>query len=205
MRLRAVARRFSVATSAGRSKISPQAARTAGATWTTTTFSGSLRAPPRPKMALVSSRDRRALTGQWVMHWPHRAQSALRMSRPPETPTVVWEPVPTMSQTLRDWTLSQKEMQRMHLTHLLSLRIRGKLSSQLSAGYSWRKFMVSSMLMELAIFLSWQDLSRLQAGQLMRCWLRISSILVRRASRTLAELVRIFMPSVQTLLQAVIR
>ena len=95
---------------------SPQAARTAGATWTTVILSGSARAA---KARWVSSRSRRPPTGQWVMHWPHRAQSESLMTRLSDTSMVVRPPVPARSQMDRDWTLSQIWMQRMHLMHLL--------------------------------------------------------------------------------------
>ena len=105
-----------VASSRERPKYSPQAVRTAGATWTTVIFSGSARAA---KAFWVSSRSRRPPTGQWVMHWPHRAQSESLMTRLLDTSTVVRPPVPATSQMLRDWTLSHTWTQRIHLMHLL--------------------------------------------------------------------------------------
>ena len=63
----AAAMRPSVASSLGRPSPSPHAARTAGATCSTTTFFGSSIA----EMTFsVSSRSRRAPVGQWVMHCP---------------------------------------------------------------------------------------------------------------------------------------
>ena len=105
-----------VASSRFRPKYSPQAVRTAGATWTTVILSGSARAA---KARPVSSRSRRPPTGQWVMHWPHRAQSESLMTRLPDTSMVVRPPVPATSQIPRDWTLSQTWTHRMHLMHLL--------------------------------------------------------------------------------------
>ena len=62
-----------VASSGARPRPSPQAARTAGATCATTILSLS-------SMALhtfsVSSLALKAPTGQWVIHWPQREQSA---------------------------------------------------------------------------------------------------------------------------------
>ena len=100
--------RSMVACSRGMSKYSPQAVRTAGATWTTVILSESARAS---KARWVSSRSRRPPTGQWVMHWPHRAQSESLMTRRP--------PVPARSQMPRVWTFSHTWMHRMHLMHLL--------------------------------------------------------------------------------------
>ena len=105
-----------VACSRGSPKASPQAVRTAGATWTTVILSGSARAA---KARWVSSRSRRPPVGQWVMHWPHRAQSESYMTRLLDTSMVVRLPVPATSQMLRDWILSHTWMQRMHLMHLL--------------------------------------------------------------------------------------
>ena len=64
--------RSMVACSRGRPKASPQAVRTAGATWTTVVISGSARAS---STRLVSSRAVRAPVGQWVTHWPQKVQS----------------------------------------------------------------------------------------------------------------------------------
>ena len=107
---------------------SAQATRTAGATWTTVVISGSAKAA---KASSVSSRSRRAPVGQWVMHWPQKAQSASRMVRLRLTSTLTRDPVPEMSQMCRFWILSQTWMQRMHLMHLLSWRTRGEVRSQL--------------------------------------------------------------------------
>ena len=107
------------------SRLSPRssahAVRTAGATCTTVVISGSSSAS---ETFAVSSRMDRAPVGQWVMHCPQRAQSASVNGRLSLTPTVVRDPLPVMSQTLSDCTLSQTSMQRMHLMHLLSLRMR---------------------------------------------------------------------------------
>ena len=108
--------RSMVACSRGMSKYSPQAVRTAGATWTTVIFSGSARAS---KALWVSSRSRRPPTGQWVMHWPHRAQSESLMTRLPDTSMVVRPPVPARSQMPKVWIFSHTWMHRMHLMHLL--------------------------------------------------------------------------------------
>ena len=105
-----------------RPNCSAQATRTAGATWTTVVISGSARAS---STGSVSSRSRRAAVGQWVTHWPQKAQSASRMVRLWLTLTDTREPVPATSQMFRDWILSQTWMHRMHLMHLLSWRIRG--------------------------------------------------------------------------------
>ena len=72
MRFNAATMRPTVACRGGRPKDSAQAARTAGATWTTTVTSGSARAQ---KALLVSSRTVSAPVGQWVTHWPQKVQS----------------------------------------------------------------------------------------------------------------------------------
>ena len=108
--------RSMVASSRDRPKASPQAVRTAGATWTTVILSGSARAE---NTSMVSSRSRRPPVGQWVMHWPHRAQSESFMTRFPDTSIMVRPPVPDTSQMLSVCTLSHTWMQRIHLMHLL--------------------------------------------------------------------------------------
>ena len=86
--------RLTVAFSGGRPRLSPQAVRTAGAICTTVILSGSAMARIRRK---VSSRSRKAPTGQWVMHWPHSAQSDALMRRLWLTSTRVRLPVPDRS------------------------------------------------------------------------------------------------------------
>ena len=132
----AAARRFSVALSWLRPRLSPQAARTAGATWKTTSFVGSQRAS---KTSSVSSRSRRAPTGQWLTHWPQRAQLASFMRRPPLMRTVVWAPEPVTSHTPRDCTRSQTDTQRRHLMHLELSRRMGRVLSQGRSVASLRK------------------------------------------------------------------
>ena len=113
--------RPTVASSLVRPSCSAQAVRTAGATWTTVVISGSSSAAVT---LAVSSRMDRAPVGQCVIHCPQSAQSASVNRRFRRTPTVVREPLPFTSQTFNVWILSQTSMQRMHLMHLLSLRIR---------------------------------------------------------------------------------
>ena len=108
---------------------SAQATRTAGATWTTVVRLLSAR---MSSTGSVSSRSRRAAVGQWVTHWPQKAQSASVIRRFWLTFTVTREPVPARSQMCRSWILSHTWMQRIHLMHLLSWRIRGVSRSQIS-------------------------------------------------------------------------
>ena len=119
----AVTRRCAVAFSRGKPKGSPQAVRTAGATCTTTILSGSARAS---KTRSVSSRSRSAPVGQWVMHWPQRAQSESSIKPPPRTPTQVWLERLVRSQMPSAWTFSHTWMQRRQLMHLSLLRMSGK-------------------------------------------------------------------------------
>ena len=83
---------------------SPQAARTAGAIWTTVTLPSDRRARKTPWRCRPVRAERRL--GQWVMHWPHSEQSASLMKRLPETSMVVREPEPLTSQMESDCTLS---------------------------------------------------------------------------------------------------
>ena len=131
MRLSTAARRSTVATSGGSPNSSPQAARTAGATWMRVIFSGLAMAS---KTRSVSSRSRSAPTGQWVMHWPQRAQSVSAMGRMPATFTAEWLERLTRSHTPVACILSHTWMQRMHLMHLSLSRMRGKLRSHSSCG-----------------------------------------------------------------------
>ncbi len=80
-----------------------------------------------------------AATGQWVMHWPHRAQLASFIRRPPWMRTVVWAPEPVTSQAPRDWTRSQTDTQRRHLMHLELSHRMGSVGSQGRSVASLRK------------------------------------------------------------------
>ena len=115
-----------VASSRERPSDSPQAARTAGATCTTTVVSGSAMAE---KTRSVSSRSRRAPVGQWVTHWPQRVQSVCSMGAPPATPTQVWLLRLVRSHTPVFCTLSHTWMQRRQWMHLSASRMSGKSSS----------------------------------------------------------------------------
>ena len=107
---------------------SAQATRTAGATWTTVVRAGSAR---MSSTFSVSSRSLRAAVGQWVTHCPQKAQSASVIFRLRLTFTVTREPVPATSQMLSPWILSHTWIQRIHLMHLLSCRMRGVERSQI--------------------------------------------------------------------------
>ena len=111
--------RLTVAFSGGRPRLSPQAARTAGAICTTVMISGFSIAA---NAFSVTLRSRSAPVGQWVMHWPQSTQSLSLMRRLWLTSTRVRLPVPDKSQTFTFCTLSQIWMQRMHLMHLLVSR-----------------------------------------------------------------------------------
>ena len=117
---RAAASLRGVASSRGMPVSSAQAVRTAGATCTMTILSGSDRAF---QTFSLSSRARRAATGQCVMHWPQRVH--VYCTRP----TRVRAPALIRSHTCMPWTLSQTEMQRMQRMHLVSSRIRGNVLS----------------------------------------------------------------------------
>ena len=123
-----------MASARSRPRLSPQAARTAGAICTTTTFSGSASAS---KTFCVSSRSRSAPVGQCVMHWPQRVQSDSWIVMPPRTFTLVCVARLARSQTPRPWIFSHTWMQRRQLMHLSLLRMSGK---DLSHGSCMRRF-----------------------------------------------------------------
>ena len=81
----------------------PQAPRTAGAICTTVIRSGSAIAL---KARSVSSRACSAPTGQWVTHWPHRAQLTSVRFSPSRTATVERLPVFFRSHTPSVWMCS---------------------------------------------------------------------------------------------------
>ena len=150
----------------------------------------------------VSSRSRRAPTGQWVMHWPQRAQSASVILRLPLTLTVVLEPVLVTSQMPSPCTLSQTWMQRMHLMHFSVSRMSGKLLSH--GECSIRSLNGRSMMFRsLESVCRVQLPLRTQVAHLKSCWDRISCTFCFLAMRTFGLLVRISSPSCTLLLQAV--
>ena len=115
-----------VASSRESPSASPHAARTAGATCATTIFFLSAIAS---HTFSVSSRSRRAPTGQCVIHWPQREQETSLIFLFPVTLMVVLEPVLVTSQILSPCILSQIWIQRIHLIHLRESRISGKVLS----------------------------------------------------------------------------
>ena len=190
-----------VASSGSRFSSSLQAVRTAGATCAITILSGLAMAF---HTFSVSSLARSAPTGQWVMHWPHREQSASSMHLWPPTLMVVLEPVPSTSHTLSPCILSHTCTQRMHLIHLEESRIRGK--------FLFHGCLSISDLYGLSnIFKSFATFCRLQLpllGQVTHsqsCCESIISTVVLLWRRTFGLLVWITMPSFATLLQDVIR
>ena len=190
--------RFSVAASALTPTASPQAARTAGATWTTTIFSGSATAW---RTLWVSSRTVSAPTGQWVMHCPHRAQFTSRMLFPPATSTLARFPVPVKDQTPRVCTFSHTLTQRRHWIHREASRTSGKVLSHLLEKGFFSKGS-SCRFRSRATFCSLQFPLRMQVVQDTLCWLRISCTLIRLASRTRGVAVRTTIPSSATVAQA---
>ena len=115
--------------SGARPNSSPQEVRTAGATCTMTVFLGSAMAASTRS---VSSRSRSAPVGQWVMHWPHAAQSTVEMGFLPRTPTEACVERLVRSQTPTPWTFSQTWTHRRHFTHFSLSRQSGKAGSHSS-------------------------------------------------------------------------
>ena len=148
MRFKASMIRPMVASSGESPSSSPQAVRTAGATWATTIFSGSSMAS---QTFSVSSLAVSAPTGQWVMHWPQSEQSASSMVFLPETLMVTREPVPSTVQIPSPWTFSQIWTQRMHLMHFSDFRNNGKFLFHGWCSNVWWKG-ISKIFRSLAIF-----------------------------------------------------